>query len=406
MSIEINGMTWRGMTRRGMTLCVPALALLLAACGPSGRPQTVSPDLSAPTTAVESGDLAAPGGTSATRPKVALILPLTQAGRPSAVGEALRNAADLAMAETGGNDITLLVKDDSSTPDGARAATEAALAEGAELVIGPLYAPAVREAGRVAKSAGRPVIGFSTDASTGSRGVYLLSFLIENYVNRVVDQAVARGRKNFAALAPENDYGNVAVNALVDYAGKKGLRVQIERYTPGNPAAAVQKLGANAAQIDALFIAEQADTMALVAQLLGASGIDGKRVQILGTGLWNDARVLSLPALQGAWFAAPDGAGFNAFAGRYRAKYNAEPARIATLAYDAVSLAAALARTQGPQAFSENMLTNAAGFNGVDGVFRFMPDGLNERGLAVMQIGNGSASVLAPAPKNFGGSGT
>jgi branched-chain amino acid transport system substrate-binding protein len=164
----------------------------------------------------------------------------------------------------------------------------------------------------------------------------------------------------------------------------------------------VQKLAANAAQIDALFIAEQAENMAPLAQLLGANGIDGKRVQILGTGLWNDARVLNLPALQGAWFAAPDGAGYNAFAGRYRAKFGAEPARIATLAYDAVSLAAALARTQGAQRFSDSVLTNSSGFNGVDGVFRFTAEGLNERGLAVMQIGNGVASVLAPAPKSFG----
>jgi branched-chain amino acid transport system substrate-binding protein len=393
-------------TRRALALSAPLLALLLAACGPTGSQQTASPNLSAPTTPVESGELAAPAGGAENRPKVALILPLTQGGKPSVVGEALRNAADLAMAETGASEITLLVKDDLSTPDGARAATQAALSEGAELIIGPLYAPAVREAGRIAKASSRPVIGFSTDASTGSRGVYLLSFLIENYVNRVVEQAIARGKKNFAALAPENDYGNVAINALVDLAGKRGLRVQIERYAPGNAASAVQRLGANAAQIDALFIAEQADHMAQLAGLLGANGLDGKRVQILGTGLWNDARVLNLPALQGAWFAAPDGAGFGAFAGRYRAKFGLEPARIATLSYDAVSLAAALARTQGAARFSESVLTNSSGFNGADGVFRFTADGLNERALAVMQIGNGAATVLAPAPKSFGASGT
>jgi branched-chain amino acid transport system substrate-binding protein len=393
-------------TRRALTCFIPALALALAACGPTGRPQTASPNFSAPTTPVESGDLAAPAGNAEGRPKVALILPLTQSGKPSAVGEALRNAAELAMSETGGTDIALIVKDDASTPDGARAATQAALAEGAELVIGPLYAPNVREAGRIAKASSIPVIGFSTDASTASRGVYLLSFLIENYVDRVVEQGIARGKKNFAVLAPENDYGNVATNALVDLAGKRGLRVQIERYATGNPAGAVQKLAANAGQIDALFIAEQAENMQQLAGLLSANGLDNKRVQILGTGLWNDARVLSLPALQGAWFAAPDSAGFNAFAGRYRAKFASEPARIATLSFDAVSLAAALARTQGAARFSDGVLANSSGFNGVDGVFRFTPEGLNQRGLAVMQIGNGAASVVAPAPKSFGASGT
>jgi ABC-type branched-subunit amino acid transport system substrate-binding protein len=96
--------------------------------------------------------------------------------------------------------------------------------------------------------------------------------------------------------------------------------------------------------------------------------------------------VLKLPAMQGAWFSAPENTGFNAFAQRYRAKYGSDPTRIATLAYDAISLSAALARTQGSQRYSETVLTAATGFNGADGLFRFRADGLNDRGLAVLQI--------------------
>ena len=114
--------------------------------------------------------------------------------------------------------------------------------------------------------------------------------------------------------------------------------------------------------------------------------------------------MLRLPALQGAWFAAPDNAGFNAFAQRYKAKFNLDPLRLASLAHDAVSLAAALARAQGAQRFSQSVLTNASGFNGVDGVFRFHPEGPNDRGLAVMQISAGAASVVGPAPQRFAGS--
>ena len=110
-----------------------------------------------------------------------------------------------------------------------------------------------------------------------------------------------------------------------------------------------------------------------------------------------------MPALQGAWFAAPENAGFAAFAQRYRAKFNSDPTRLATLGYDAVSLVAALAKTQPPQRFSEAALTSPSGFNGADGVFRFRSDGRNERGLAVMQIDNGSANVLSPAPHSFAG---
>src|ERR1700685_1140146 len=125
--------------------------------------------------------------------------------------------------------------------------------------------------------------------------------------------------------------------------------------------------------------------MTAVNLALASSGI---KAQILGTGVWNDPRVMKLPALQGAWFAAPESAGFNAFAQRYKAKFNSTPARLATLSYDAVSLVAALARTQGAQRFSAAVLTNSSGFNGADGVFRFRANGLNERGLAVMQINN------------------
>ena len=130
---------------------------------------------------------------------------------------------------------------------------------------------------------------------------------------------------------------------------------------------------------------------------------NGVKTQILGTGIWNDARVLKLPGLQGAWFSAPENAGFNAFAARYRAKFNSDPTRLATLSYDAVSLVAALARTQGSQRFSDRVLTNASGFNGADGVFRFRADGPNERGLAILQISNGAASVLSSAPRSFAG---
>ncbi|HEX4768475.1 MAG TPA: penicillin-binding protein activator [Lichenihabitans sp.] len=388
---------------------------LLAACGPNGlsgggpnfAAQPQQPNLSAPTTPVQSAPLGSPaaqqGSTIGSGPdKVALILPLTQNGAPSAIGTSLRNAAELAYTEAGANDLTILVKDDRSTPDGAREATQAAIGQGAELVLGPVFAADVREAARVARAADKPVIGFSTDTGSASRGVYLLSFLIENYVDRIVDYASSQGKKSFGALVPENDYGNVALGEFQQAVAKAGGRVEtIERYKPGAAPAAVARIASALPRIDALFIPEQADAMQAVAQVLTQNGIDSHKVQLLGTGVWNDARVFKLPALQGAWFAAPENAGFNAFAQRYKAKYGVEPARIATLSYDAVTLAAALARSQGAQRFAQDTLTNTSGFNGADGLFRFRQDGPNERGLAVLQIDNGAARTVSPAPRSF-----
>lgn len=396
------------LTRRvGLMAGAGGLAGLVAGCsnvgfGPSSG--GAEPPLSAPTSPVESQPLAgATGPNFGTGPvRVGLVLPLTGPTGPSVVGQSLRNAAELAAGTSA--DVTFLVKDDQSTPAGAAAATQAALAEGAEIILGPLFASGVKEAARVARAANKPVIGFSTDASAAARGVYLLSFLVESYVRRIVDFAVSRGKKSFAALAPEGDYGTVAIAEFQSYAAARGVRVMaVERYAGAGLAGAAQKVAALGGQIDALFIPETAEGMAAVAQALGAARIDPTRVQFLGTGLWNDARVLKLPALQGAWFSTPENAGFTAFAQRYRARFNSDPTRIATLAYDAASLAAALARVQGAQRFAETTLTASSGFQGADGVFRFRADGLNERGLAVMQISGGQASVVSPAPRSFSG---
>lgn len=337
--------------------------------------------------------------------KVGLILPLTAEGQGAAVGNSLKNAAEMALAEFPGADLTLLVKDDRGTPEGAQAAAQEALREGAELIIGPLFAPSVQAVGQVARGAGKPVIAFSSDSNVASRGVYLLSFPPENDVNRVIAHASAQGRKSFAALVPETAYGKVVEGAFQQAVANRGARVVvIERFgsDQNSMRAAATRLAPALQQADALFVPADAATMPSLGLLLQQAGYDPAKVKPLGTGVWNDASVARVPAIQGGWFASPDTAGFNAFSGRYQKRFNSAPTRTATLSYDAVSLAAALARTQGSQRFSESVLTNASGFAGADGVFRFRPDGLNERGLAVLELRNGQIVTVNAAPRDLG----
>jgi hypothetical protein len=336
--------------------------------------------------------------------RVALILPMTGQGQASTAAESLRNAAELALGEFQNADISISVKDDQGTAEGARAAATEALAEGAELIIGPLFAGSVQAAGQVARSAGKPVLAFSTDVSVASRGVYLLSFLPQAEVERIVDHAAAQGRRSFAALIPDTTYGSVVEAQFREAAAQRGVRVvAIERYPAGQPQVGVQRIASLIAgpspQADALFVPETGDGIAALGQALQSAGFDPSRVKPLGTGVWNAPRVLATPALQGGWFAAPDNRGFNGFASRYRARFNSDPTRLATLSYDAVSLAAALSRAQGSQRYSEAVLTNPAGFAGADGVFRFRSDGTNDRALAVQEIRNGAAVTVSPAPR-------
>ncbi|TXM82600.1 penicillin-binding protein activator, partial [Methylobacterium sp. WL122] len=90
----------------------------------------------------------------------------------------------------------------------------------------------------------------------------------------------------------------------------------------------------------------------------------------------------------------------------YQARFGTSPPRVASLAYDAVSLTAALARQYGTQRFADATLTKSAGFSGIDGTFRFRPDGLSDRALAVYEIRNNAASVVSPAPRALAKPGT
>jgi branched-chain amino acid transport system substrate-binding protein len=391
--------------RVGRCFAAVGLAALVASCSSAGvggfnepppapLPRTQTPALAAPAATV--------GQTFGSGPvRIGLVLPLTQGGKDSGIGQAMLNAAQMALDDGGAGDVTLMALDDRSTPEAAATAAQAEVKAGAEIIVGPLFAADVRQVGAVAKAANVPVIAFSTDVTAASDGVYLLSFLVETYVDRIVDYAVSRGKKSIAALAPQSDYANVALAELKAEAARAGATVvTVARYAPGQAAGAVADLMRDAPNADAIFLPEQADALPGVAAALAAAGA---KAQLLGVGVWNDPKVAAIPALQGAWYPAPEAQGFANFAKRYRAKFNADPPRLATLSYDAVSLVAALAHTQNNQRYKPATLANASGFNGADGLFRFRPNGMNDRGLTVVQIGSGNVEVISPAPKSFAG---
>jgi ABC-type branched-subunit amino acid transport system substrate-binding protein len=390
------GMLAHAWYRTRAVLSLSAAAIALAACATQLGGGAPTPQPGEPTSAnasVGEGQV-----------RVAMILPLSAQGNAGVAAQSMKNAAEMALAEFKGPNVQLLVKDDGGTPQGAQASAQQAISEGAEIIIGPLFAQSVSAVGQVARARNIPVIAFSTDASVAARGVYLLSFLPETDVRRIVEFAVSRGKRSFAALLPDNAYGTVVEAAFQQEVSRRGGRVlALEKYPPdaNRMSEVVRRVAQAANQVDSIFIPDGADAVPQVVQALAADGVNLKRVQLLGTGLWDDPRIFSTAALEGGWYAAPESTGFRSFSGRYRARYGQDPVRTATLAYDAVALVAALVKTQGPQRFSEQVLTNPSGFAGIDGVFRFRPEGPNERGLAVLRVTPSGGQVISPAPRSF-----
>jgi len=339
--------------------------------------------------------------------RVGLLLPMTAGGSATAIATTFRNSAELALTHFPNADVQLLVKDTAGTAEGGRQAAQAAIAEGAELILGPVFATAVSGASSVARSSGVPVVAFSSDSSVASRGVYLLSFLPANDVRRIISYAASQNRRSFAALIPDNAYGSVVEAAFRQEVGRAGARiVSIQRYstTGGNTTDLQTKaaaLGTSLKQADALFIPAGGELAPLAVQTLVSQGTNLGSIKLLGSGQWDTAQIRNNPVMTGSWFPGPDNKGFNSFAERYQSAYNSPPARNATLAYDGATLAAGLVRSAGAQRFSTGVLTNRDGFLGIDGLFRFLSNGLNERGLAIYQVTGSGAQMVAPAPRDF-----
>ncbi|HEY1259049.1 MAG TPA: penicillin-binding protein activator [Stellaceae bacterium] len=355
-----------------------------------------------------------PGGPA----KVALLVPLS--GSNAALGKAMLNAAQLALFETGGDQLTLVPRDTGGTPSSAASAARSVIAEGVKVIFGPLVAAEVEAVKPVAAAAHVNVVAFSTVESLAGGNTFLMGFLPREEVVREVGFARDRGLRRFAVLAPNTTYGHLMTDALRQTVGPAGASVTgMQFYQPGGevetaihgllPAAAAPSAPDQAPSaavppapaFDALLLPEGGARLRQIAQQLRSAGLDTKAVRLLGSGLWDVPDIGSDQALDGGWFAAAPPEARRDFEQRYRATYGSEPPRLAALGYDAASLAAALARGEGGPPFSREAILNPNGFAGVNGLFRFTPAGLVQHALAVLEVQPEGNIVVSPAPQSF-----
>ncbi|MET0870537.1 MAG: penicillin-binding protein activator [Methyloceanibacter sp.] len=340
--------------------------------------------------------------------KVAVLLPITASGSTPAVAKALKQAAELALFDFDNPNITLIPKDTKGSPEGARLAAESALQEGAELIIGPLFAQEVTAAAPVARQGGVPMIAFSSDEKVAGDGVYLLSFLAGRDVPRIVAFALSRGKRNFAELIPQSAYGRIAETAFARAVSTGGGQAPVRATFAPNDARAMAgpvKQVANGIKsgqgIDALFLPAGREELPDLAPHLASFGLTSASVQFIGTGQWDYPGIGNEKAVVGGWYPAPDPKGWSGFVERYSKTYGSAPPRIASLGYDAVSLAVSLSPNPPGQRFTTAQLTRSTGFSGIDGLFRLLADGTCERGLAILEVRAGGPQVIDPAPRAF-----
>ncbi|HSO43723.1 MAG TPA: penicillin-binding protein activator [Rhodospirillales bacterium] len=401
----------------------PWLVIVLLAAGCESleigdrQPSTSGPPVATepmPETPAEGGDvMVRPGGPpppTGDGVRVGLLLPLS--GPQAGLGKAMLKAAELALFDLGDQRFELLSYDTKGTPEGASAAAQTALGDGSTLLLGPLLSSSARAVAPIAAAAGVPVVSFSSDRTVAGSGVYILGFTPEAEVRRVMSHAVEAGLTRMAVLAPQDAYGNAVVSEARQAATALGARlIRVQFYDPAGrdfgpavEAVARAQAAGSSPPFDALLIADGGERLRGIGAQLPVHGVQQPTVRVLGTGAWDDVTVGSEPALVGGWFAAPSPAYRESFQTQYRDAFGQQPPRLATLAYDATALAAVLAASPSYVPFDRNAIEDPKGFLGRDGIFRFGPDGVVQRGLAVLEVDRGGRRVISEPPTAFGGS--
>ena len=379
------------LTRRA--LAVGLLTVLLAACKvvpDAGRPgPQPAPSPEGPSEGVLPTDTE--------RHRVALLVPLS--GDNAAVGRSIANATTMALLDTNAENLRITTYD---TATGAGTAAARAISDGNKLILGPLLREDVEPILARARPADVPLVSFSNDTSVAEPDVFVMGHVPEQSIARTVEYARAQGARRFAALIPGGDYGRRAAEAFTQSVARVGgTLVATERYDRGNTSivSAAERLKAKGGY-DAVLIADGARLAAMAA---GAVKEGGAQVFILGTELWSgEASLANSSAMRGAWFSAVSDQRYRQFVSSYESRFGEEPYRIATLGYDAVLLALRIARDWQPgRDFPAGRMLASDGFLGLDGPFRFHSTGIGERAMEVRQIGNGTVTVVDPAPTRF-----
>lgn len=347
--------------------------------------------------------------------QVALLLPIgAQKPNITSLAQQMQNAAKLAAQSIQGATIDLRVYDTAGNASTARSAADLAISDGADIIIGPLFSHSVEAVSSVANPSGITTIAFSTDTAVATPSTFLIGFLPQTEIRRVVTFANKRGINTLALLAPQTPYGEVSIAAMHQSSAQAGSELSfVQRYVKDfqgieKGTGEFAKQFQEADGVRGILIPDSGQALQTVASFLSYHNITPGAAQLLGTGLWDNPSTLQEDALQGGWFATSDPKLREIFSQKYADSYGSTPEQpIIGLAFDAVAAAGALmveaARNNDPYPFTPSRMTDPAGFAGVNGIFRFTRDGLNERGLSVMKVQNGDLTVIDPAPSNFTG---
>lgn len=378
-------------TRRAMLTSL----LALAACGPislgGGTPRV---DVNAPVTVA----LLVPAGSSTPGDDI--------------LASNLENAARLAVSDLSGVQLDLRVYSTQGDPSVAAQVAAQAVSEGARIILGPVRSAEASAVGSAVAASDVNVLSFSNNPAVAGNNVFVLGLTPDNAARRILGYANANSRGRVMIIGERTTAGELmmaAVNRAASETGAQIVATETYEFSQQGIVSALPTLASTARSSGAqsiLFTADSAGALPVLAQLLPDNRIAPPQFQFMGVTQWNvPPATLQLRGLQEGWFTLPDPTITGQFDSRYESAYGSAPHPIAGLAYDGIAAIGALLGSGSPDALSRASLVQGSGFVGVNGVFRLLPDGTNQRGLAVATIRDNAVVILDPAPRSFAGAG-
>lgn len=394
--------------------------------------------------------------------RIGVLLPLS--GKYAKIGKTLQNASLMAMFEGNSKNVVLQFYDTEGTAEGARAAAELAISQNVGLIVGPLLKEEVNAIHSMTYGNGVDVITFSSDPTVVGKGVYTIATLASQQAEFITQYACSNGYKRFAILSQDNKTGDIisyaikkavdgcgayitkaafydpkldifqpAVQSIVpktidelekeredelkrleklrpDVVAGKSIKIKNEetenwesvKWTEEQLDTYMEELKnkeiiRDPFEFDVLFVSDDGSKLRSLGAMFNYYDIPSE-IKIIGTSQWAEAKPQQETSLLGGWFANLAQTEFKNWSKKYEKEFGEKPARIASQAYDAISLTISLVDNYGT--IDSKTLTNPSGFNGIDGLFRLLPNGLSERGLQIMAVEKkGFSTLVQPLPQ-------
>ena len=312
--------------------------------------------------------------------RVAMLLPLS--GPQAPLGKTMVKAVWLAE-ERAGLRQRVEIFDTGPTAQGAGAAAKLAQGEGAEVIVGPLFASHTKAV--VAGAPKAQVITLSNDDRLAADGAWVFGVTPAQSAEAAAGFAKKMGASSIALLQPAGEFGAQSATALSQAAKHHRLKMMPPASSAETMLASLRAANRGALP-ESIYLPAADKTGRQAARIAGEAGL-----RAIGSLQWADVPIAEMDRMKTMTFAGPDPKLFNSLSASYRSELGEEMGIISGLAVDAVLFANGIPRDRSGRL----QMNGRAPFDGLLGRCMFRKDRTCARDLAMLQTKDGQVRRAA-----------